>query len=969
MKKTSFLSIGALALIISLFSAGCGRYETVSGDALKTKIHTLDNGLKVYMSVNKEQPRIQTFIAVKTGSKNDPSETTGLAHYLEHLMFKGTEQFGTTDYAAEKPMLDEIERLFEVYRQTTDEQERLAIYHQIDSVSYEASKLAIPNEYDKLMALIGSEGSNAWTNEDETVYQEDIPANQVDNWARIQADRFRNCVIRGFHTELEAVYEEKNISLSRDSDKIFEAISQSLFPHHPYGQQTTLGSQEHLKNPSITNIKVYQDTYYVPNNIAICLSGDFDPDEMVATIEKYFGDWEPNPDVPVLHFEPEAPVTEPIEREVYGLEAETVALAWRLPAASDLKTSAVAEVANAVLYNGQAGLLDLDVNQQQKALFTYGWNQIQADYGTFLLFGRPKQGQSLEDLRDVILAEVAKLRSGDFDAELIAATANNLRRARMSQLESNDARAQSYVDAFINGIPWKDASKELDRMSAVTKEEVVAFANEYLADNAYVVVYKRMGEDKSIQKVNAPKITPIVTNRDRASEFLTEIQNASVKPIEPRFLDFDKDLSRFSLTQGADVLYKKNDLNGLFYLMLSFNRGTQEDPALGLAMDYLSYLGTPEMSAEQFASRMYSLACEFSMGAGANQTTMLVRGLGENLSEALRLVEDLVLHAVPDEDILANLKADMLKSRIDAKQNQRSCYSALMRYITYGADFVHAGALPNSELMALTSDELLAKVREVFDLGHEILYYGPMSESQLRKELVASHHVAEGAQPVPEKHVLKQFTTGNRVVMAPYDAPQVFFIQYSDRGERYEADQAPALALYNEYFGGGMNAVVFQELREARGLAYTAWADLESPSYPEDSYSFTAFIGTQNDKMRQAAEAFDMIINDMPQSEAAFTVARDALLNRLRTSRVTGFNVLRSYVSCRQRGLSEPEDRAIYDAVSSMTLADVTATQERWAKGRDYTYAILGKASDLDVDFLSTLGPVEQVSLEEIFGY
>ena len=308
-----------IAALACLCVASCSRYETVKNDPLKTKIYTLDNGLKVYMSVNKEEPRIQTYIAVKVGGKNDPSETTGLAHYFEHLMFKGTTHFGTSDYEAEKPLLDEIESLFETYRKTTDPAERAALYHRIDSVSYEASKISIPNEYDKLMAMIGAEGTNAWTSHDETVYTEDIPSNQIDNWARIQADRFRNGVIRGFHTELETIYEEKNMSLTQDSRKMWEALDEALFPHHPYGKQTVLGTQEHLKNPSITNVKKYHDTYYVPNNIAICVAGDFNPKEMVAAIEKYFGDWEPNPEIPVLQFAKEAPITAPIVREVFGL--------------------------------------------------------------------------------------------------------------------------------------------------------------------------------------------------------------------------------------------------------------------------------------------------------------------------------------------------------------------------------------------------------------------------------------------------------------------------------------------------------------------------------------------------------------------------------------------------------------------------------------------------------------------------
>ena len=252
-------------------------YESVPNDPMKARIYTLDNGLKVYLTVNKETPRIQTYIAVRVGGKNDPAETTGLAHYFEHLMFKGTTHFGTQDYEKEKPMLDEIERLFEVYRQTTDEAEREAIYHQIDSVSYEASKLAIPNEYDKLMAAIGATGTNAYTGFDQTVYQ-------IENWAKIQADRFENNVIRGFHTELETVYEEKNMSLTSDNRKVFEAILSALFPDHPYGTQTVLGTQENLKNPSITNIKNYHKTWYVPNNMAICMSGDLDPEQTISVI-------------------------------------------------------------------------------------------------------------------------------------------------------------------------------------------------------------------------------------------------------------------------------------------------------------------------------------------------------------------------------------------------------------------------------------------------------------------------------------------------------------------------------------------------------------------------------------------------------------------------------------------------------------------------------------------------------------
>ena len=287
MKKTfgRILLFYLLTFLPLSLSAKDYKYATVPGDLMQTRIYTLDNGLKVYISVNQEKPRIQTFIAVRTGSKNDPSETTGLAHYLEHLMFKGTKQFGTNNPQAEAPLLDEIEKRYEEYRLVTDPELRRQKYHEIDSISQLAAQYFIPNEYDKLMAAIGAEGSNAYTSNDVTCYTEDIPSNEVENWAKIQSDRFKNMVIRGFHTELEAVYEEYNIGLSSDQRKLFYTISKMLWPNHPYGTQTTIGTQEHLKNPSIVNIKNYFNKWYVPNNVAICMAGDLDPEKAIALID------------------------------------------------------------------------------------------------------------------------------------------------------------------------------------------------------------------------------------------------------------------------------------------------------------------------------------------------------------------------------------------------------------------------------------------------------------------------------------------------------------------------------------------------------------------------------------------------------------------------------------------------------------------------------------------------------------
>ena len=963
MKRILTLMLGAMALL----TISCSQYETVKNDPMKARIYTLDNGMKVYMSVNNEEPRIQANIAVRVGGKNDPSETTGLAHYFEHLMFKGTPNYGTSDYAAEKPLLDEIEALFEVYRITEDEAERAAIYHKIDSISYLASDYFIPNEYDKLMSFIGSEGTNAFTSTDMTVYVEEIPSNQFENWARIQADRFMNPVLRGFHTELETVYEEKNMSLTEDFSKALETLDGMLFPDHPYGQQTVLGTQEHLKNPSITNIKNYHKTYYVPNNIAICLCGDFNPDQMIKVIEKYFGQMKPNENLPEVSFTTSSVIETPIEKDVYGLDAEAIMIGWKYPGARS-EDALIAEVAANVLYNGSAGLIDLNVNQQQTILGAIGMSYSRPDAGELILLGNPKQGQTLQEVRDILLEEVAKLRNGEFDESVLSGTINNMKLSQMKSLEDNGSRANMFVQSFINGTDWKDEVRAIERMQEITKEDIVEWAGRYLGANNYAAVYKRMGEDKDVIKVTAPKITPIKSNRDKMSTFLEEITSTEVKPIEPAFIDYTTALSQYEV-DGLNVLYVQNEVNEIAELSYRFHTGTQNDPALSLASDYLSYLGTPTRSAEEIAQEMYQLACSFQIYTGASATNIYVEGLSENMDAAMTIVEDLIYNAVPDEDILANLKADMFKERADAKLNQGLCFSALQNYIFLGKDFIKRTTLTDKEIEALTSEELLGKIRSLMKCSHEVSYYGPATEDELSTLIRTNHRITEDLKPLEISYPVAVSTPTSKVYLAPYDAKQIYYLQYSNNEEKLDLASDAQIRLYNEYFGGGMNSIVFQEMREARGLAYSALGRLLEPEHKDDCYKYFAFIATQNDKMQTAIEAFDEIINDMPESETAFSIAKESLTTQYRTERITGRSILRSYKTDREMGINESRSKKIYENLSQLTLEDIKNTQKKWVEGRTYSYGILGDIESIDTKYLKTLGPVEILTLEDIFGY
>ena len=366
---------------------------------------------------------------------------------------------------------------------------------------------------------------------------------------------------------------------------------------------------------------------------------------------------------------------------------------------------------------------------------------------------------------------------------------------------------------------------------------------------------------------------------------------------------------------------------------------------------------------------MYQLACHFGLSAGSNQTVVAVSGLAENLPQALSIVEDLAYNAIPDEEILANLKADMFKYRTDAKLNQSSCFSALQEYIMYGPEYIRKTTMTDEQIKDITSEELLSKIREVLGCEHEIRYYGPATVAEATELLAANHKVAENPKPLERTYTTYLPATENKVYLAPYDAKQIYYFQYSNRGEKLDLAADPHINLYNEYFGGGMNAIVFQEMREARGLAYSSSARLYMPAHKEDTYMYYAFIATQNDKIETAIEAFDEIINDMPESETAFSIAKEALINRLRTERVANRQIINSYVGNRELGVTEPRAKQIFEVAQTLTLEDVKATQQEWVKNRKYAYGILGDIKDLDTDYLKTLGPTQTLTLEEIFGY
>ena len=961
-------------MILGLVVLGMGaqakdyKFTTVEGDLMKTRIYTLDNGLKVYLSVNPEKPRIQTYIAVRTGSKNDPAETTGLAHYLEHLMFKGTKQFGTNNPAAEAPLLAEIEARYEAYRKLTDPEARKQAYHGIDSVSQVAAQYFIPNEYDKLMAAIGAEGTNAYTSNDVTCYTEDIPSNEIENWAKIQSDRFQNMVIRGFHTELEAVYEEYNIGLSQDQRKLFYTISKMLWPNHPYGLQTTIGTQEHLKNPSITNIKNYFNKWYRPNNVAICMAGDFDPDKTIAIIDKYFSGWKPGADVSQPKFAPLTPLTQPKDTTIIGQEAETIWMAWRADKANTLQADTL-DLMEDVLSNGRAGLFDLDLNQTMKVQRANGGTELMHDHGAFFLMGTPKEGQSLDEVKTLMLGEIDKLKKGDFPDNLLPSIINNMKRSHYQRLESNEGRADMFVDAFINEVDWKQEVGRIDRISKITKQELVAFANKFFT-NGYVSVYKKQGVDSTQKKIDKPAITPIPANRDMMSQFVKDIQNSKVEPIQPKFVDFSKDLTIAKTQKGLPVYYVKNNENGLFQLSFRYEFGQSADKRYDVANEYLNFLGTDKMSAAEVRQKFYELACSFSAMVGENVITVSLSGLNENMQPALALLENVMNQAKVDKEAYDALVQRILKGREDAKKNQRNYYATLCQYGIYGPRNPYRDIVSEQQLKDTNPQVFIDLVKKLREYEHSVNYYGPLSVTELTAIIDKTHQTAPKLQPVPQNnYYLRQEAKTNEVWIAPFDAKNIYMRAYHNEGRDWNINEAAVQAVFNEYFGGGMNGIVFQEMREARGLAYNASAYYSRPGRKGEKEMFYTHIITQNDKMMDCVNHFKEITDQLPASETAFGIAKEGLTKQLASLRTTKMGIISRWHSMKQLGLDFDLNKKIYEDLGKVTLQDLVNFEKANMAKKPLRYIILGDEKELDMESLGKIGPIRRLTTEEVFGY
>ncbi|MDA7578748.1 insulinase family protein [Flavobacteriales bacterium] len=941
-------------------------YEEVKGDPLKARIYTLENGLKVYLTSYDDAPRIQTNIAVRAGSKNDPENATGLAHYLEHMLFKGTDVFGSLDFNKEGPLIEEIEALYEHYRTVamTDTVNRERIYRMIDSVSAEAAKYAIANEYDKMALGIGAKGTNAYTSFEKTVYINDIPSNQLENWLKLESERFRYPVFRLFHTELEAVYEEKN----RDSDgsKLFESLFDGLFPNHQYGQQTTIGTVEHLKNPSLKEIRAYFNKYYVPNNMAICLSGDLDYDKTIRLIQKFWSKFERKAD-PIFNVYKESPLKKPVIKEVFGPESENLFVGFRFEGANS-NDSKILTMIDMVLANSTAGLIDLNLNQTQKIISGGSFPYVLKDYSMHTLYGSPKQGQTLEEVRDLLLNQIEEIKDGNFEQWLVDAIISDLKLNQIKKFESNSGRANEFVEAFTLDISWEDYNKEISDLESITKQDIIDFAKENYNEN-YVVTYKRNGIDKTSLKVDKPDITPVQLNRVDQSDFLIKLLAEEVEDINPIFLDFDEIIEKTNIGELPLVL-KKNTENNRFRLSYIFDIGTDHDNKLKFAVDYLKFLGTSEISPSRKQEEFYRLGCDLSMSSSSDKTRITLSGLANKFDESIMFFENFLANVIADEEALIALKSNKIKERADAKLNKQTIlFKALVNYAKYGPTSSYTNVLSTEDISNLTSKELLKSINDLLLYKHRISYYGPENISDLKIKLENIHFNKSDLNPLPKKKEYKELDLQKPIVyVVDYDMKQAEVIMLS-KGSKLNMSEFSKIKFHNEYFGGGMSSIVFQEMRESKALAYSVYSTYTIPKDTNSSHYLMSYIGTQVDKLSEAMSGMSELLDEMPKAETNMNNAKEAIIQRIRTERLTKSKVLSEYEKAQEQGVNYDMRTDLYNQVQAFNVDTLNDFHNSHIANRNRVVMVLGAKSDLDLSVLKEYGEIKHLTLEEVFGY
>ena len=938
--------------------------QPLAGDPLAVTVHRLANGLTVYISTDRQTPRFSAWIAVRAGSRHDPADSTGLAHYLEHMLFKGTDELGTLDAAAEQPHVVRIAALYDELREVDDtakdaEEQRKRILAEINAETQKTAQHAIPNELDQLYARLGVTGVNAFTSNEQTVYISDVPANRLEAWARVEAERFRDPVFRLFYPELEAVYEEKNISLDNPFSRVYEAMTGAIFPQHPYGTQPTIGLAEHLKTPAYADMVEFFERWYQPNNMAMVLAGDIDAETALPILEEHFGSWEPAPLA-----EPAAASLPPVDgrqqREIVAKGESAVYMAWQTVPMRH-QDRATLEVMDMLMDNATTGLINVDLVLSQKLPSAGSYPSHHIDAGFWAMHGTARDGQRLEEVEKLLLGVAEKLKAGAFTQADIDAILLHAEMREMREMESNQARVAKMTEAYIHHQPWSEVALWTEELRKVTREDVIAAARKYLDDD-YVAIYRRSGEHAP-PKVPKPDITPVPIDPSRSSEFARAVQAMPAAELEPEWLVESTHYMRRDLPAG-DLIAVPNRINQLFSLIYRFDFGAREQPLACFALDLLDQSGTRDLGPAELKRKLYAMGTTMKLSCDADRITLEVSGIDRNLEASVALLDAWLRKADLREDIRARLVENTVSQRKDQMQEPRAIARALGEYAQRGKQSSFL-AVPSNRTLQRTKIVRLRKLLAALpDYRHRTVYFGPRTADEAAGVVALGKRHEASPRPAPVRY---RDVKGARIFLLDKQVAQSSISLVIPK-QPLPAEDRPLSRLYTEYVGGGMGALIFQEIREARGLAYRAGAYHSMGRRLGDQSGVIGYIGTQSDKTVEALSTMLALLRDLPMQPGRLATTKESLSEEYRSSRFSPRQVPYLVLAWDDMGIDVDPRPASWKVIQAAGKAELAAFGQRFAEG-DLIIAVTGDGARIDQDALGRIAPVQTVSVDDIFGY
>jgi len=935
----------------------------------------LPNGLKVFLQEDKTQPNAIGAVIVKGGAKCDPADATGIAHYFEHMLFKGTDSIGTIDFAAEKIYLDSIKMEYDKLGNTTDPKQRDEIQKRINQLSVSAANYAIPNEFDRLVSHFGGTGLNAFTSDDNIVYFNSFPGEKTKLWIELYAHRFINPVFRLFQSELETVYEEKNMYADFSFTAIMEKWESLAYPTHPYGTQTILGSAEHLKNPSLSKMQAYFETYYVPNNMALAITGNFEIEDIKPWIEANFGAWEEKP-APVY---PKFP-----EHQYVGVEKHKVRLTPIRVGAfifkgvpSNHEDAIKLELLTEILSNGaETGLLD-ELRGERKLLMAEITSDSKVDLGNISVMYMPKiVGQSMHKAEKHVLQKLERLKKGDFDDRLFEIAKVQYKKSFYRSMENPSSRLFSLIDVFNNNQTWEEYLQEQDRVDQITKQDIVDVANKYFTGN-YALLRSRTGFPKK-DKIKKPDFQPILPkNSEAESQYAQNFKARDTLAIEPLYMKIgtvakddtaEKDVLKDQWSDKVTYFHGKNPINQIFKLTFLYGVGSIQNDLIPYACMHLNELGTSTKDHKEFNKQMQLLGASFSAYADNNTFRFQLEGLEENFDKTILLFSEFLSDLKMDDDKIKLLYSETKQERKVEKKSAQDLIGYLFNYTRYGE--LSSGLRRKSlkEIKKLSSQSLIAALEDGMKYELQVIYTGTQKPSEIKAAL---------SQTPMVKQVSKAGHFKDYIPFQEVKEPVVYYINDPKAiqsqiyiwtpGQPLNDPKRLQSKVFNEYFGGGMEGIVFQEIREFRSLAYGCFGQYILPLNKEAGTMFICGLSTQADKSEEAIDVFLSLLKDMPEKPERVDNIKNSMTKSVNASRTSFRNAPSLVANWELMGYQEdPNIKALNYLENQFNFEEIVTFYKNEIEKENVVICVVGNIKTIGKDKLAKYGKVTELKIKDV---